>query len=204
MAAISRGERSRLTASRTRETRAPARYGIGRRPGALRRSRATMTGGGLMRRGIGVSRSASRSLCGEVARCSRRCAGSRYRCLGVVGRRMAPRDPCAWMSEGSSTRNRCLACVFRFRLFRIRKPLKSALPATLTSLGSATGPCRCVVLLSFGRKPRACGLFLVRPARAHSCGCKSRHELITASEAKRNCTRVTECGEEARSAAASR
>ena len=44
----------------------------------------------------------------------------------------------------------------------------------------------------------------VRPARAHSCGCKSRHELITASEAKRNCMRVTECGEEAWSAAASR
>jgi hypothetical protein len=40
-------------------------------------------------------------------------------------------------------------------------------------------------------------LFRVRPARAHSCGCKSRHELITASEAKRNCMRVTECGEEA-------
>ena len=38
---------------------------------------------------------------------------------------------------------------------------------------------------------------MVRPARAHSCGCKSRHELITASEAKRNCTRVTECGKEA-------
>jgi len=37
----------------------------------------------------------------------------------------------------------------------------------------------------------------VRPARAHSCGWKSRHELITASEAKRNCMRVTECGEEA-------
>ena len=37
----------------------------------------------------------------------------------------------------------------------------------------------------------------MRPARAHSCGCKSRHELITASEAKRNCRRVTECGEEA-------
>ncbi len=37
----------------------------------------------------------------------------------------------------------------------------------------------------------------MRPARAHSCGCKARHELITASEAKRNCTRATECGEEA-------
>ena len=44
----------------------------------------------------------------------------------------------------------------------------------------------------------------VRPARAHSCGCKSRRKLITANEAKRNCMRVTECGEEAWSEAASR
>ena len=36
---------------------------------------------------------------------------------------------------------------------------------------------------------------MVRLARAHSFGCKSRRQLITASEAKRNCTRVTECGE---------
>ena len=39
----------------------------------------------------------------------------------------------------------------------------------------------------------------MRPAWAHSCGCKSRHELVTASEVKRNCMRVTECGKEARS-----
>jgi hypothetical protein len=39
--------------------------------------------------------------------------------------------------------------------------------------------------------------FLVRPAWAHSCGCKSRRELTTASEAKRNCGRVTNRGEEA-------
>ena len=38
---------------------------------------------------------------------------------------------------------------------------------------------------------------MVRPARAHSCGCKSHRELITASEAKRNCVRVTERGKEA-------
>ena len=37
----------------------------------------------------------------------------------------------------------------------------------------------------------------VRPAWAHSCGCKSRRKLITANEVKRNCMRVTECGEEA-------
>src|SRR5690606_37264311 len=40
-------------------------------------------------------------------------------------------------------------------------------------------------------------LSFVRPAWAHSCGCKSRHKLITANEVKRNCTRATECGKEA-------
>ena len=48
------------------------------------------------------------------------------------------------------------------------------------------------------------GLSHVRPAWAHSCGCKSRRKLITANEAKRNCMRVTECGEEAWSEAAGR
>jgi len=38
---------------------------------------------------------------------------------------------------------------------------------------------------------------VVRPAWAHSYGCKSRRKLITTSEAKRNCTRATECGKEA-------
>jgi hypothetical protein len=38
---------------------------------------------------------------------------------------------------------------------------------------------------------------MVRPAWAHSCGCKSRRKLITTNEAKRNCMRVTECGKEA-------
>ena len=37
----------------------------------------------------------------------------------------------------------------------------------------------------------------MRPARAHSCGCKSRHKLVMASEVKRNCARATERGEEA-------
>jgi len=37
----------------------------------------------------------------------------------------------------------------------------------------------------------------VRPAWAHSYGCKSRRELVTVSEVKRNCMRVTDCGEEA-------
>ena len=39
--------------------------------------------------------------------------------------------------------------------------------------------------------------FHVRPAWAHSYGCKSRRKLITTSEVKRNCMRVTECGKEA-------
>ena len=37
----------------------------------------------------------------------------------------------------------------------------------------------------------------MRPAWAHSCGCKSRRELVTVSEVKRNCVRVTERGKEA-------
>ena len=37
----------------------------------------------------------------------------------------------------------------------------------------------------------------VRPAWAHSCGCKSRRKLITTNEVKRNCMRVTKCGKEA-------
>jgi hypothetical protein len=37
----------------------------------------------------------------------------------------------------------------------------------------------------------------VRPAWAHSCGCKSRRKLTTVSEAKRNCGRVTDRGKEA-------
>ena len=45
-------------------------------------------------------------------------------------------------------------------------------------------------------------LLLVRPAWAHSSGCKSRRELVTANEVKRNCMRVTDCGEEAWSEAA--
>ncbi|MPV59434.1 hypothetical protein CFB46_20550 [Burkholderia sp. HI2761] len=37
----------------------------------------------------------------------------------------------------------------------------------------------------------------MRPAWVHSCGCKSRHKLVTANEVKRNCVRATERGEEA-------
>ena len=42
-----------------------------------------------------------------------------------------------------------------------------------------------------------CGVFLVRPAWARSSGWKSPAELATARQAKRNCVRVTERGEEA-------
>jgi len=38
---------------------------------------------------------------------------------------------------------------------------------------------------------------LVRPAWAHSCGCKSRRKLTKTSEVKRNCVRATERGKEA-------
>ena len=37
----------------------------------------------------------------------------------------------------------------------------------------------------------------MRPAWAHSCGCKSRRKLITTNEVKRNCVRATERGKEA-------
>lgn len=40
-------------------------------------------------------------------------------------------------------------------------------------------------------------LCLVRPAWAHSSGCKSPAKLATARQAKRNCVRATERGEEA-------
>ena len=39
----------------------------------------------------------------------------------------------------------------------------------------------------------------VRPCWAHTCGCKSRRKLVTTSEAKYNCVRVTERGKEVRS-----
>ena len=39
--------------------------------------------------------------------------------------------------------------------------------------------------------------FYVRPAWVHSWRCKSSRELVTVSEVKRNCMRVTECGKEA-------
>ena len=47
------------------------------------------------------------------------------------------------------------------------------------------------------KKAAARPLFRVRPAWAHTCGCKSRRKLITTNEVKRNCMRATECGEEA-------
>jgi len=40
-------------------------------------------------------------------------------------------------------------------------------------------------------------IVFVRPAWAHSWRCESSRKLTTVSEVKRNCMRVTECGEEA-------
>ncbi|OOG89739.1 hypothetical protein B0E41_00070 [Hydrogenophaga sp. A37] len=37
----------------------------------------------------------------------------------------------------------------------------------------------------------------MRPAWAHTCGCKSRCELVTVSKVKRNCVRATERRKEA-------
>jgi hypothetical protein len=55
------------------------------------------------------------------------------------------------------------------------------------------------------QKPAKSGLFFrVRPAWARSWRWKSSRELTTANEAKRNCVRVTERGEEAWSETASR
>ena len=49
-----------------------------------------------------------------------------------------------------------------------------------------------------GAQPRRAAPYAdVRPAWAHTCGCKSRRELITTNEVKRNCMRVIECGKEA-------
>ena len=42
---------------------------------------------------------------------------------------------------------------------------------------------------------RSRAFFYVRPAWAHTCGCKSRCELVTVSKVKRNCERVTDRGE---------
>jgi hypothetical protein len=46
-------------------------------------------------------------------------------------------------------------------------------------------------------EPRSPGFLFVRPAWAHTCGCKSRCKLVTVSKVKRNCVRVTERGKEA-------
>ena len=55
-----------------------------------------------------------------------------------------------------------------------------------------------------GEERKLSPLCRLRPAWAHSYGCKSRHKLVTVSEVKRNCMRATECGEEAWSEAAGR
>ena len=53
---------------------------------------------------------------------------------------------------------------------------------------------------SSGQQPKSPlmrAFFMVRPAWAHTCGCKSRCELVTVSKVKRNCVRATERGKEA-------
>ena len=48
------------------------------------------------------------------------------------------------------------------------------------------------------------GLFVVRPAWARPCGCKSRRKETILIEANRNCGRATNRGKEARSETAGR
>ena len=60
-------------------------------------------------------------------------------------------------------------------------------------------PSGALVLLPSPLATPASGLFHVRPAWAHTCGCKSRCKLVTVSKVKRNCARATERGKEARS-----
>ncbi|MDW9389221.1 hypothetical protein GOA99_32255, partial [Sinorhizobium meliloti] len=43
----------------------------------------------------------------------------------------------------------------------------------------------CSVLNGQNKPRHSAGFSVVRPAWAHSCGWKSRHELVTASEVKR-------------------
>jgi hypothetical protein len=52
-------------------------------------------------------------------------------------------------------------------------------------------------LLERRKEPKLLFSVLCAHAWAYSCGCKSRHKLITANEVKRNCVRVPERGEEA-------
>jgi hypothetical protein len=62
------------------------------------------------------------------------------------------------------------------------------------------------IFVCYEKPPRSKnrGLCFVRPAWAQSWRCKSSRELTTANEAKRNCVRVTERGEEAWSETAGR
>src|SRR5574344_992494 len=54
-------------------------------------------------------------------------------------------------------------------------------------------------MFACAQPPLGAVFFMVRPAWAHTCGCKSRRKLVTTSEAKYNCVRVTERGKEVRS-----
>ena len=62
----------------------------------------------------------------------------------------------------------------------------------------------CLVVVHLHRAAGFAALFIVRPAWAFSCGCKSRRKLVTVSEVKRNRGRVTDRGEEAWIATAGR
>jgi hypothetical protein len=69
--------------------------------------------------------------------------------------------------------------------------------AVKASRSSSNAPDRFAFQSIETRRIDPAGFLFVRPAWAHSCGCKSRRKLITANEVKRNCVRATERGEEA-------
>ena len=83
----------------------------------------------------------------------------------------------------------------------------AATRVALSGVRRAQNPAYRPALWDSKRKPASVmtpAFFRVRPAWAQSWRCESSRELTTANEAKRNCVRVTERGEEAWSEAASR
>jgi hypothetical protein len=73
-------------------------------------------------------------------------------------------------------------------------PFDTGLTSIQTLFTGTVAKASSLIAIVLGGCPQGAAVSLVRPAWAHSYGCKSRRELVTASEAKRNCMRVTECG----------
>jgi len=98
-----------------------------------------------------------------------------------------------------------MAVVEKLDLRRFHEPIKArhgvaGRDATAPELPVALWLYACIRGIGSARElARRCGESapFVRPAWAHSYGCKSRQKLVTVSEVKRNCMRATDCGEEA-------